>query len=456
MTDRPATGDDVDLSAPLVVGFGVVGRALTAALTARGIQPVVIEDRPSDASREAAAASGIDMVEAPESADLDARIGQASVLLPSPGVPDHHPAFASAATFGLPVRSEFDLARMWDDRPLVAITGTNGKTTVTTMVTDALDRSGIAAVAVGNTEVPLVTAIDDASIEVFVVEASSFRLGHSACFSPKVATWLNLAPDHLDAHASYEAYVEAKAAIWANLPPDGLAVANAADPVVMAHLPSDRRVERFALDPSLRAEWTCRNGTVVGPDGPVVTVDELVRSQPHDIENALAVAATASAAGATGEGIARALAAFSGLPHRVELVGEWGGIRWFNDSKATVPQATEAAIGGFESVVLLAGGRNKGLALDGLRNTVPPVRHVVAMGDASAEVAEVFEGLVPVTAASSMEDAIAMADHAAQTGDVVLLSPGCTSFDWYPNYVERGLDFTRLVRRLAQDKVGRP
>lgn len=437
---------DVDLTTPLVVGFGIVGRALARTLLERGFDPMVVEDRPSDDARKAAAELGLVLVESPSRTRLAALVKSATVLLPSPGVPDHHPCFALAESAGLGVRSEFDLARLWDDRPMAAITGTNGKTTVTMIVTDALTRSGLRAAAVGNTDVPLITAIGDPAIETFVVEASSFRLGHSACFRPRVATWLNFAPDHLDAHASYEAYEAAKASIWADLGDEAVVVANADDPVVMSHVPATAtRVERFSLS-DRSAEWHLADGHLVGPDGPVVAIDDLARSQPHDLANALAALATARAAGADLRSSVEAVSSFVGLPHRLELVGEWDGIRWYNDSKATVPQAAEAAVGGFASVVLIAGGRNKGLALDGLRSTVPPVHHVVAIGDASDEVRQAFEGLVPVVAADDMASAVELAGAAANDGDVVLLSPGCTSFDWYPNYVERGLDFRHLVQ----------
>ncbi|MEM9893238.1 MAG: UDP-N-acetylmuramoyl-L-alanine--D-glutamate ligase [Actinomycetota bacterium] len=434
---------DLDLSAPLIVGFGVVGRAVARALVARGSVPVVVEDRPTDAGRTVADEIGVELWEAPDAEALTGRLDTFSLLLPSPGVPDHHPCFAAAEAAGVPMASEFDLARLWDDRPLVAITGTNGKTTVTMMVTDILERTGRKAAAVGNTEVPLIEALDDAAIEVFVVEASSFRLGHSQRFSPAVATWINFAPDHLDAHASLDLYRQAKAAVWAHLTPEAVAIANAEDPEVAALAPEG--AVYFALDSSTGAAWTVIDGVLTGPERPVVPVTDLPRRQPHDVANALAAAATAAAAGASIDAIAEGLRAFRGLPHRLELVGEWGGVQWYNDSKATVPQATEAAASGFESVVLIAGGRNKGLSLDGLRRTVPPVRAVIATGDAAGEVTEVFDGLVPVITADSMVDAITRAEQAARPGDVVLLSPGCTSYDWYPNYVERGLDFRRLV-----------
>ena len=168
------------------------------------------------------------------------------------------------------------------------------------MVTDALQRSGRSAAAVGNTEIPLVTALDDASVEVFVVEASSFRLGHSQRFSPTVAAWLNFAPDHLDAHASLAAYEAAKASIWAHLGAEATVVANADDPVVMAHVPPERRVVTFSMSRP-DADWRLVDGHLVGPDGPLVAIDRLLRAQPHDLANGLAVAAIALEAGATRE-----------------------------------------------------------------------------------------------------------------------------------------------------------
>jgi UDP-N-acetylmuramoylalanine--D-glutamate ligase len=435
----------VDLGAPLIIGFGVVGRALASALVERGHRPVVVEDRPTDQARRLATDLGVELVEQPTSERLGGVVAAATVLLPSPGVPDHHPVFDLVAGSGLPIRSEFDLARLWDDRPIVAITGTNGKTSVTMLVTESLRRSGMGAAAVGNTEVPLVAALTDPEVEVFVVEASSFRLGHSHRFTPRVATWLNFAPDHLDAHASLEAYEAAKAKLWLDLGPDAVVVANADDPVVAGHVPDGSDVAWFSLT-DRSATWHVADAALVGPDGPLMAVDDLVRTQPHDLANALAGAATALAGGATTEGVVDALRSFTGLPHRLQLVAERDGVRWYDDSKATVPQATVAAVGGFGSVVLIAGGRNKGLALDDLATTVPPVHHVVAIGDAADEVRAVLADRVPVVIAADMAEAVSLAASVAGPGDAVLLSPGCTSFDWYRSYGERGDDFTRLVQ----------
>ncbi len=442
----------LDLTRPVVVGFGITGRAVAAALVQRGIVPVVLDDRASEDARAAASSLGVELRRpgadaADQRRDLVEAFTGATVVFPAPGLPAHHQAFRVAADLGVPIASEFDLAGVWDDRPLVAITGTNGKTTVTMMVADALRRSGLATHAVGNTETPLVAAIDDPATDVFVVECSSFRLAHSLDFRPTVAAWLNFAPDHLDAHGSLEEYREAKASIYGGIRAGGAAVVAADDPVVTAAAPAatpELTVETFGLD---SGDWRIADGALVGPDGPLVAVAELARSQPHDLRNAAAAAAIAHHAGADDAGIAEMLRTFAGLPHRVQFVGEGDGVRWFNDSKATVPHATLAALGGFESVVLIAGGRNKGLDLGVLADGVPPVRAVVATGDAGPEVVAAFADTgVATTTADSMAAAIAAAAEAARPGDTVLLSPSCTSFDWYPNYGARGDDFVRLVQ----------
>lgn len=434
---------DIDLSAPLIVGFGVTGQAVAATLIERGYRPTVVDDAPSERARVTASSMEVDLLAGPSTQALVDAVNRASVLLPSPGVPDAHPVFVAAASSGVPIRSEFDLAHLWDDRPIVAITGTNGKTSVTMLVTAALEASGLRAEAVGNTPTPLVAAIGDPDIDVFVVEASSFRLAHSHRFRPTVATWMNFAPDHLDAHADLETYRRAKASIWNHLGPDAVAVANVDDSVVMAARPVDGHVVTFGL---AAGDWRVDGDKLVGPSGALVLIDRLARRRPHDLSNAACAAATAMAAGATLEGVVTALEAFDGLPHRLAPVGVWDGVSWFNDSKATVPQATLAAVGGFESVVLIAGGRNKGLDMSELATTAPPVHTVIATGEAADEIASVFGSTEAVVVrATSMADAINLAAQASKPGDTVLLSPACTSFDWYDSYGQRGDDFVSLV-----------
>lgn len=442
---------DVPLASVVVLGLGITGRAVARALVDHAVTVTIVDDHPSDELRAAAASLGVMLVESPSDQELAGLFAGVDALVPSPGVPEHHPAFGAAEHAGVPVLSEFDLAAGWDDRPIVAITGTDGKTTVTTMVTEMLTASGRSAVACGNTETPLVEAIVDPATEVFVVEASSFRLGHSRRFRPDVAVWLNFAPDHLDVHASLATYEAAKARVWSDLSEgEGIAVANAEDPVVLANRNADIDTITFG------AEGSGADATVVGtelrlPDGTrLVALDELPRAMPHDIANALAASVAAVAAGAEVDAVRQVLRTFTGLPHRVQLVTEADGVRWYDDSKATTPHATLAAVRGFDSVVLVAGGRNKGLDLSVLAAAAPPVRAVVAIGEAADEIAAALDGRCPIRKVTTgIDDVVATAARMARPGDVVLLSPGCTSFDWFGSYAERGDAFAAAVRRLV-------
>lgn len=434
-------------SRAIVVGLGVTGLAVAGALLAHGVAVVAIDDRLTPALRTRAAERGIELLEAADPATLQAMLGETDAVFPSPGVPESHPVFRLADAAGVPVRSEFDLAAVLDDRPCLAITGTDGKTTVTTMVTAMLEASGIRAMSAGNVDVPLVLAIADPAVDLFVVEASSFRLARASAFRPRVATWLNMADDHQDVHASRAGYREAKARIWRNLTPNDLAVANADDAVVMSHTRRVPQLQTFGLGRAADADWYVEKGRLRGPaDLDLIGIEELRRAFPHDIANALAAAATASGGGAEAEAIRETLRSFRSLPHRVELVGEADGVRFFDDSKATAPHATLAAISGFRSAVLIAGGRNKGLDLSELVAAAPHTRAVVAIGEAASEVADAFAGHRPVVVAASMDEAVRVARRLAEPGDVVLLSPACASFDWYASYGQRGDDFQRAVR----------
>jgi UDP-N-acetylmuramoylalanine--D-glutamate ligase len=425
----------------LVIGLGVAGASAARRLVQRGWTVVVGEDRPTDATR--GRGHDLDVVEVPSS--WDELVAAADVVVPSPGVPIGHPAIQRALATGRRVWTEFELAARWSQVPMVAVTGTNGKTTVTTLVESMLRASGLRTVAAGNTDIPLVDAIE-LDLDVIVVEASSFRLEFTETFRPHVAVWLNLAEDHLDWHPNMEAYAAAKARIWAAQDADDIAIVNAEDPVVMSHASSAPGIlETFGL---AAGDWRVEGGSLIGPRGSVLPVAELWRSLPHDRANALAAAAAALHAGATIDGVRDALRAFRGLPHRLALVGDHGGVRWYDDSKATDPHAAAAALRSFDSAVLIAGGRNKGLDLSVLAQEVDHVRAVVTIGEAADEVAAAFDGLVPVRAATSMEDAVRAAGELAQPGDAVVLSPGCASFDWYRNYGERGDDFARAVREV--------
>jgi UDP-N-acetylmuramoylalanine--D-glutamate ligase len=427
-----------------VVGLGVAGASAARRLVEHGWEVTIVEDRPSDASRARAATLSVPVIESP--ADVSELVDAADVVVPSPGVPIGHPAIAHARAVGTTVWSEFELAARWSQVPMVAITGTNGKTTVTTLVERMLRGSGLRTAAAGNTDVPLVDAIED-DLDVVVVEASSFRLEFTETFHPAVAVWLNLAEDHLDWHPDMSAYAAAKARIWAAQTPDDVAVVNAEDPVVMAHVRSAAsRIVTFGLSDG---DWHVDGEVLRMPGGrALLPVDELARSLPHDCTNALAGSAAALAAGATEDAVRETLRTFRGLPHRLTLVGEHGGVQYYDDSKATDPHAAAAALRAFDSAVLIAGGRNKGLDLSVLAQEVDHVRAVVAIGEAAPEVEATFAGLRPVTIATSMDGAVAAARAYATRGDAVVLSPACASFDWYRNYGERGDDFARAVRAV--------
>ena len=424
----------------LLVGFGLTNRAVAKALLERGHTVVAFDDKPNEVICGLADDLGIALLE--PASKLEQCLDSVDFVVPTPGLAEKHMVFRSAERRGLPLVSELDLAAQWDDRPVVAITGTNGKTTVVELCTDALKRSGVSAVAAGNTDVPLVAAISNPSIDVFVVEASSFRLARIRKFAPQVATWLNFAPDHLDVHLNSAAYERAKSQIWRNLGVDGVCVANALDPVVMRHVRSDRRTVTFG---GCEADWRVARGELIGPQGPFTTVAQLWRALPHDIQAALAVAASVTPVGATLDAVAQACGEFCALPHRITPVGEIDGSTYYDDSKATTPHATLAALRSFGQVVLIAGGQNKGVDLAEMAVGASGVVAVVAIGDAGNEIVEAFAATHLVEIASNMDDAVTHARRFARGGIPVLLSPGCASFDWYENYSERGEDFARAV-----------
>lgn len=446
---RPAASSPFEVpSSLLLAGFGAANQAVARALMARGHDVAVFDDRGGQDVMAAAASCGLDLEVAPDRRRLVDLVRSVDAVIPTPGMPEHHPVLAVATSLRVPTASEFDLAGAWDSRPIAAVTGTSGKTTVTEMIVAALECSGVGAVAAGNNDLPLVSAVERTDVEVFVVEASSFRLSHSHLFEADAACWLNFAPDHLDVHSDVASYEAAKARLWQCLPPTGTAVANRRDPTVMSHLRDDRAASTFSDEG--RADWWRDTDVLTGPGGPIVGVGELCRSMPHDIANALAAAATAALVGATTEGVADALRSYEPGAHRVQRVATIDGVTFYDDSKATTPHATVAALRSFEAAVLIAGGRNKGLDLQKLRGAADRVSCVVAFGEAAGEVAEVFAADRPVLMAKDMTEAVELAAAAAEPGAAVLLSPACASFDGYSGYAARGEDFARVVNARAR------
>jgi UDP-N-acetylmuramoylalanine--D-glutamate ligase len=435
----------------LVYGMAISGEAVARALHDRGVRVLVADDAPTDAKAAAAADVGADLVASPSTEVLDDLVARCDFVCPAPGVPETHPVIASADRQGKPIRTEIDLAYEWEQqrsggpRPMLAVTGTDGKTTTTMMAAAMLRCAGLKAAAVGNTELPLIAALDT-DVDAFVVECSSFRLNWLAHFRSEASVWLNLAEDHQNWHVSMHAYEQAKARMWSHNRPTDVAVGFAADPVVMRNLAAATgRTCTFGTDD---ADYRLEGSTLRGPGGPIADRATMTRDLPHDVSNALAAAAIAIESGlASRAAVAEALATFEHPPHRIEPVGEFAGARWYNDSKATTPHAAITALRGFNDVVLLAGGRNKGLDLASMANEHRRVKAVVALGEAAPMIHEAFAPWCEVVEVASMQAAVAAAAGLAGPGDTVLLSPGCASFDWYPDggYPARGDDFKRLV-----------
>ena len=450
----------------LVYGVAVAGEATARALVAHGHRVVLADDRRTDRAVAFAEELGTELIVAPDPATIGGLVRGADLVAPAPGVPETHPVVLAALAADVPLRTEIDLAYDWEQarvggpRPMIAITGTDGKTTTTTMVAALLEGAGRRAAAVGNTEVPLCATLDD-PVDAFAVECSSFRLSWIRSFRAEAAIWLNLAPDHQNWHTSMDSYEAAKANVWRHQRATDVAIGWRDDAVVM---------RRLADAPGRHVTFASEGGDhhlvdhdgelwFAGPAGPYARTSALCRTFPHDLSNALAACASVIESGLVPlERIEAGLGAYRFPPHRIEPLGSIDGVDWYNDSKATSPHAALTAIRSFDSIVLLAGGRNKGLDLSSLASEAHRIRAVVALGESAADVEAAFDGVRPTRRAGSMAEAVELAAELARAGDVVLLSPACASFDWYPDggYPARGDDFKSLVARRGASSTTHP
>jgi UDP-N-acetylmuramoylalanine--D-glutamate ligase len=333
----------------LVYGLAVAGAATARALVRRGVEVVVADDEVTPERRDLADSLGVELLDAPGGATLDRLLGGCDLLSPSPGVPEFHRVIDAARRHGVEIASEIELAYRWEQdrpggpRPMIAVTGTDGKTTTTLLTVEMLRAAGVRSVDAGNTVTPLVDAID-LDLDALVVEATSFRLAWTPTFRADAAVWLNLAPDHLDWHHTMATYEAAKARIFANQRAGDVAIGFGDDPVVRRHVASaPARRCTFAL---AGADYHITHALLTGPAGPIAAVADMRRCLPHDVTNALAASAAVLETGlADADAIASALASFRGPAHRLEHLGTWDDIAWYNDSKATTPHAASAAIG---------------------------------------------------------------------------------------------------------------
>jgi len=456
VTARPVSGGA--LHGPVaVIGFAVTGQAVARVLGAMGLEIVAVEDAPTPERRAAARSAGIGLVMAPGEGELAAAVGPCELVVVSPGVTPRHPVFRVVERER--IVSEVELAWRLSTVPIVAVTGTNGKTTVTALVAAMLVASGVRAEASGNIGEPLILSVTGGEVDVAVAEVSSFQLALSPSFRPHVATWLNVAENHLDWHRSFADYVSAKGRIWANQHADDVSVANLDDPVVAAE--ARRSPGRLVTFGSTGTGYRLVDNRFLAPDGDVLaSTRDLVRNLPHDAQNALGALATAREAGASVDGCRAALRTTAPPVHRLTYVATVDGVAYYDDSKATTPAAVVAALRGFPTVVVILGGRNKGLDLAAVRRAVDgelgcALRGVVAIGEAAPDVVAAFAPDYAVATAGSMGEAVSLASQLARPGDTVLLSPGCASFDWYESFEARGDDFTREVWKLSARAVSR-
>jgi len=440
----------------LVFGLAIAGQAVARELVRRGESVVLADDAVSDLHKAFSKQIGMPLVALTSSSEIQQVLNSVARVAPAPGIPEGHRVIVAARELGVEICSELEIAYRYErdspsePRPMVGITGTDGKTTTTMMTAAILESAGLRTMAVGNTDVPLISALNT-DARAFAVECSSFRLAHTQQFRMCASAWLNFAPDHLDWHPNLNDYFEAKAKMWAHCVEGDVAVAPFDDlRIIKAAQASNARIVTFGI---AGGDYHSFEGWLCGPMGRIMPISEMGRSLPHDVSNALAAIAVCLEAGlANVADVASALQIFKNAPHRIQFVGEKGGVRWFNDSKATSPHAVSVALNSFENIVLIAGGKNKGLDLSALAEQPSRMRAVVAIGDASDEIAHAFTGVCEIKRATSMQEAVNVADSIAQDGDVVLLSPGCTSYDWYANYGQRGEDFMKCVGKLLTGK----
>lgn len=434
----------------LVYGLAIAGVSAARALQRRDWDVIAGDDVITEERLSMATGLGVELLDAPDLDALTAVLADCDLLCPAPGIPEHHRVIEAARATGTEIVSEIELAYRWEQqrsggpRPMLAVTGTDGKTTTTLMTVAMLRAAGLSTVDAGNTETPLVDAIED-DHDAFVVECTSFRLAWTRDFRAEAAVWLNLAPDHLNWHASMDTYGAAKARIWAAQHADDVAIAYTGAPDVMRRL-GDAPGRRLTFGPG--GDYHLDGTQLVGPAGPIASTETMRRSLPHDVTNALAASAMVLETGlADTSAIERALADFTGPSHRLERLGELAGVEWFNDSKATTPHAAAVAIHAFDDIVLIAGGKDKHVDLAEMAIEPERVRAVIAIGETRDAVAAAFSGVAVVETTEFLPAAVDRAVELARPGTTLLLSPGCASLDQYRSFEARGDHFRDLAHQ---------
>ena len=437
----------------VVVGLGASGLAATRVLWGEGARIRITESRPRhEVDSEASEAERLG-AEVMADGHRPEHLQGAALVVASPGVPESAEVLRWARQRRVEVWSELELGARLARCPYVAITGTNGKTTTTEIVARCLREGGLDAVACGNIGHPFSLAAVEGH-EALAVEASSFQLRFHHTFHPRVSILLNLAPDHLDWHVSFDRYREAKRRVYERQGNSDTHVGNRDD----AHAAAVSRdapcpVRWFTLEPPDRGSVGMRGDDLIDHLGEAERGLATLSGPPSLRADAAAAAAAALSFGVDPDAVGRAVSSFGPLPHRGVVVAEVNRVRFVDDSKATNPHAALAAIDGLTDAVLVAGGRSKGVDLSPLAQAATRLSAVIALGEAAGELGAVFEGRVPVRTVSSIEEAVDLGAQLARPGGTVLLAPACASQDMFRDYRERGDRFAAAARRLQEARA---
>lgn len=447
----------------LVVGLGKSGLAAALFLRRQGAQVTVSDVRSAEALAKdipALLEEGI-MVETGGHGLLTFR--RQDLIVVSPGVPLNTPELMQVKSFGLPVIGELELAARFLKGKMLAITGSNGKTTTTALVGEILEKAGIPTLVGGNIGVPVVSLIDQSTDETWsVLEVSSFQLESTSQFHPSIAVILNITPDHLDRHGTFENYALAKERIFAAQKGDDCVVLNADNPrAAEAATRSSASVHWFSMEHEVKMGAWLADGYVVYRDSPEAPIEKIVALSgiplkgTHNVENVLAAVCASRKAGAPADAIRGAIESFQAVEHRLEYVATINGVEYYNDSKATNVDATTKAVASFQSGIhLILGGKDKGSDYTLLSQLLRArARAIYTIGSAAAKIESQLRGVTSIHSCETLERAVAAAASAAHPGDVVLLAPACSSFDQFESYEHRGRVFKELVTERRGWKV---
>jgi UDP-N-acetylmuramoylalanine--D-glutamate ligase len=379
------------------------------------------------------------------------------LIVPSPGVPADAPGLQAARAKGVTIWSEVELADRFLNGRLIGITGSNGKTTTTSLIEHILKNAGFTTILAGNIGTPLISRVQQTSDDtITVVELSSFQLELIETFRPNISVFLNLTPDHLDRHHTLEEYGSAKARIFLNQTEADSAVLNADDPATTPLAPAKPQVYWFSRKQRVAQGAFVRGSEIVfrhdGREEVLLNLQDIPLAGAHNVENVLAAVAATRLAGAEPAAIAKGVRSFAGVEHRLEFVAEVAGVRYYNDSKATNVDATLKALDAFPGRILIVlGGKDKGGDYTALQRLLRE-KAILALliGAAAEKIEKQIAGSVAIERAGTIERAVEIASHAARPGDVVLLAPACASFDQFQNYEHRGRVFKDLVHQLER------